>query len=243
MLTYLLRHARTAYSAAYLVNGDPTVRVYLDRTGHRQCAAARDTLPIRDLATCVVSGFCRAVQTAELLLAGHGVPLVSDTRLNEIDYGMFEGCPFPEYADWLREHGAWERPSGARECQREAILRMIEGLRDVLAWPGPRLVVAHGLLLSVLNQARRGMAFSGVFFPEAPYVDPVRLTDGEVLDLTGRLVEQITNERGVPTFRGRAAVSVPTPGRSLATFGHGSAICRAEPGSTAVPNEEEDRHA
>jgi probable phosphoglycerate mutase len=243
MLTYLLRHARTAYSATYRVNGDATVRVRLDRTGHHQCAAARDRLRMGDLATCVVSGFFRAVQTAELLLAGRSVPLVSDTRLNEIDYGMFEGCPFVEYADWLGEHGPWERPSGSRECQREAILRMLDGLRDVLAWPGPRLVVAHGLLLSVVTQARQGTPFGGVFFPEAPYVEPVPLTDDELLNLTGRLVQQIANERCDPTFRGRAVVTAPTTGSCLATFGHGSAVQPAEPCSTAAPNEEEDRHA
>ncbi len=51
-------------------------------------------------------------------------------------------------------HGPWQRPPGATESQREAITRMLDGLLGALVHPGPRLVVAHGLL----SVCSRGLA-------------------------------------------------------------------------------------
>jgi probable phosphoglycerate mutase len=100
-----------------------------------------------------------------------------------------------EYGRWLEEHGPWQRPPRSPESQREAILRMLDGLRDVLAWSGPRLVVAHGLLVSVIQQA----TISSIHFPEAPYVTPIQLSDDELRDLTAHLTEEIQQERADQT--------------------------------------------
>lgn len=190
MVTYLLRHARTGYSARYWVNGRPELAVPLDPHGRNQCRVARGALPLDSIETCVVSQFARAAQTAQLLLAGRPVPLVVDGRLDEIDYGDYEGGPFLEYGQWLRTHGPWVRPPSARESQREAIKRMFEGLRGALTRPAPRLVVAHGLLLSVVNSTRNGGCLGEALLPEAPYVTAVRFTDEELRHLADRLIEQ-----------------------------------------------------
>jgi hypothetical protein len=110
MLTSLVRHARTAYSANYRVNGRPDVGVPLDSTGQDQCLAARPKMVLENVAACVVSEFRRTAQTAELLLGGRSVPMTTDRRLNELDYGDFEGGPLLEYGRWLRVHGPWQRP-------------------------------------------------------------------------------------------------------------------------------------
>jgi 2,3-bisphosphoglycerate-dependent phosphoglycerate mutase len=221
VVTYVLRHARTAYSAAYRVNGRPDVPLGIDDVGYQQCHDARFTHPWDTIATCVVSRFLRTAQTAQLLLAPRMLPLAAEARLDEIDYGSFEGGPFLEYGRWLDQHGPWARPPGARESQREAIWRMLNGLRDVLAWPGPRLVVAHGLLSSLL---RRG-TISGTYYPEAPYLTPLQFSDEEVHAITSRLIDEIERDRPAP-------VSAAITGGGLATFGR-----------ERVRTREEDRHA
>ncbi len=190
MLTYLVRHARTSYSAAYRVNGRPELGVAIDDVGYGQCCTARARFPGEGLATCVTSHFPRAVQTADLLLTGKIVPRYVDARLGEIDYGVFEGRAFLEYGHWLEEHGAWQRPPGSSESQREAIRRMLAGLRGALRWSGPRLVVAHGLLVSVIQQG----AISGIYFPEAPYVTPIQLPDDDMQRLVANLANEIDRE-------------------------------------------------
>jgi len=186
VVTYLMRHGRTAYSASYRVNGDPSIAVPLDPEGVRQCCAARMLVPAGGIATCLTSNFRRTAQSAKLVLGEHAVSLRVVDGLDEIDYGMFEGRPFLDYASWLSHHGPWERPPGAGEAQREAVIRMLDALRSVLDSPAPRLVVTHGLLVSVLLWARSGIVDDGgelLFFPEAPCAVPMEISDVELTSL------------------------------------------------------------
>lgn len=204
MTTYLIRHARTAYSADYRVNGRPEAGIPIDHVGCEQCRDARERHRLDDVVTCVVSDFLRAGQTADLLLTSTIVSRSADRRLGEIDYGVFEGRAFLEYGRWLEEHGPWQRPPGSPESQREGILRMLAGLRDVLRMPGPRVVVAHGLLVSVVQQG----SVNGIFFPEAPYVTPIRISDDELWNLAVRLADEIDRERtSLPSRRWAGRIS------------------------------------
>jgi probable phosphoglycerate mutase len=119
--------------------------------------------------------------------------LVVEPRLNELAYGIFEGEPFLSYGAWLDHHGADKRPVGAAESQREGILRMLCGLQAVPGFPGDRVIVGHGLLLSVLKWGLSSSTDESLplFLPEAPYVDPLILGDDELTDLVTTLVDRI----------------------------------------------------
>ncbi|WP_053693125.1 histidine phosphatase family protein [Streptomyces sp. WM6372] len=181
--TYLIRHAQTSYSARHLVNGSLRVDVPLDAAG---LAASRAFRPrwLAGVVSCRTSGFTRTRQTAEALLAGRSVPLDADHRLNEIGYGAFEGGPWLAYGDWLRDAGRGAVPPGGDESWRDSVERMLDGLLDCLALPGPRLVVGHGLLGSVARclTGPRTSA-DGHALPEAPYLEPLVLTDDQLLRL------------------------------------------------------------
>ncbi|RMI45401.1 histidine phosphatase family protein [Streptomyces triticirhizae] len=194
--THLLRHGRTEYSARYLVNGDPAVQLQLDEEGVRACHTARPTLPIESARTWIASAFPRAQQTAALLIGEEARLPVVIPLLNELDYGYFEGAPFLEYAAWLRHHGPWVKPPGAGESQREGIHRMLLGLMATLEKPGPRVVVAHGLLLSVLDWhlSRTPGSAMPLFFPEAPYLVPLAIDDGPMAKHAAALLEELDNQ-------------------------------------------------
>ena len=186
--TYLVRHGRTLVSAAYRVNGDPTIPVPLDETGQAQCQQLATAPWLDTIACCVTSRFPRASQTADLLLAGRAPERVIDPRLDEIAYGTFEGGPWLTYGAWLDAHGRFVRPPGAPESLHEATLRLLEGLAAALTLPGPRLVVGHGLLVSVVLAARERPTslLTSPRLPEVPYVTPVLLADDELAGLLGR---------------------------------------------------------
>ncbi|WP_405976936.1 histidine phosphatase family protein [Streptomyces sp. NBC_00158] len=181
--TYLIRHAQTSYSARHLVNGSLRADVPLDAAG---LAASRAYRPgwLAGVVSCRTSGFTRTRQTAHALLAGRTVPLDADHRLNEIGYGSFEGGPWLAYGTWLRDAGRGAVPPGGEESWRDAVARMLDGLLDCLALPGPRLVVAHGLLGSVARclTGPQGSA-DGHALPEAPYLEPLVLTDDQLIRL------------------------------------------------------------
>jgi broad specificity phosphatase PhoE len=66
--TYVVRHAPTVSSAAYRVNGDPSVDVPVTSDGEAACVQARPVLPIDEIAACVASPFRRCQRTADLLV-------------------------------------------------------------------------------------------------------------------------------------------------------------------------------
>ncbi|SFC61636.1 histidine phosphatase family protein [Streptomyces aidingensis] len=218
MTTYVLRHGRTAYSARYLVNGDPAVPVPLDEEGMSTSRAARTTLPTRSAQTWMTSAFPRARQTAAILLDDIAVTPSVNPLLDELHYGDFEGGPFLAYAAWLRCNGPWARPPGARESQREGIRRMLLGVRSALETPAPRIVVAHGLLLSVLRWrlACAPGAAMPLFFPEAPCLVPVAMADDELAGHVASLLEQVdASRRHEPPSPSADAASAETGRPSL----------------------------
>ncbi|MFV2197470.1 histidine phosphatase family protein [Nocardiopsis sp. LOL_012] len=222
MTTYFVRHGRTSYSARYLVNGSPDIPVVLDEEGVRQARAISPRVQEMAVRCCWTSSFPRTRQTARLVLEGTDCPRSVDPRLDEPDYGVFEGRPFLEYAAWLRRHGPTARPPGSRESQREALLRMLSGCMFPPPSEAPRLVVAHGLLLSVLNWFRsRGPRTSvPTFFPEAPYLEPLAVSDQCLRDWVTHLSDELREEldsnkvgggSGISSKGDRTVIGLPEP--------------------------------
>lgn len=193
MTTYTLRHGQTDYSKRYLVNGDPTQRILLTDEGRQSLGRAWNVLPLHSMATWLTSEFPRARQTASLLMGVPSPELVVDARLNELDYGEFEGKPFLDYAAWLDEHGPCQRPPGAAESQHEGIRRLLTGVLAALEHPAPRVLVGHGLLVSVLHwhgDRAAGEAMP-LFFPEAPYIEPLAIGDDDLSLLVTELLDDL----------------------------------------------------
>jgi len=176
-ITYVLRHGRTELSARYIASGDPARPVHLDAAGVAQCQQLAAARWIPTIVTCVISQFPRTRQTAELLLGPAQPVMVVEPRLNEINYGGFEGQPWMAYGAWLRRAGPGAVPP-AGESRDAAIGRVLEGLTGCLDLPGPRLVVGHGLMISTLLQLLRRRGLNRWDLPEAPYVKPIPLLQG-----------------------------------------------------------------
>ncbi|MFB7634971.1 histidine phosphatase family protein [Streptomyces sp. NPDC056149] len=207
--TYLVRHAQTAYSAHHVVNGALHVDIPLDDAGRAASRQYADADWLAGIASCRTSGFGRTLQTAQLLLPGARVPMTPDHRLNEVDYGSFEGGPWLTYGAWLVEAGWDAVPPGGTESWRGCVLRMLDGLLDCLALPGPRLVVGHGLLGSVARWLAGphppvGATTALPVFPEAPYLEPLVLGEEELR----RLVAEGRRQFDRPADRSNAGRAV-----------------------------------
>jgi 2,3-bisphosphoglycerate-dependent phosphoglycerate mutase len=195
MITYLVRHGRTELSSKYLVNGDPGRPVGLDEVGLAQARRLAGAPWTATVATCMVSEFGRTAQTARLVLADPGADLTVHPGLNEIDYGGYEGGPWMAYGSWLATAGVDACPPGGRESRQDACDRYLRALADGLDRPGPRLVVGHGLMISLLTHLRAGGSMREPAFPEAPYVEPLTFTDAELRRIVTGRVASIGMER------------------------------------------------
>jgi probable phosphoglycerate mutase len=205
--TWVLRHAPTAYSEQYRVNSDPSTAVPLSARGRQLARGAAGQLSVEPFVTVVTSRLPRTAETAGLLL-GDRQSIRIEPGLDELDYGQFDGGPFATYARWLLRAGQWAVPPGGSESQISAIRRMLAGLLSCLGSPGPRLVIGHGLLLSVLSWAREyGHApVAELFLPEAPCLEPLTFTDAPLRDLIMSCLYEIDEARpsapdvAVPAF-------------------------------------------
>jgi probable phosphoglycerate mutase len=143
-----------------------------------QCRGAAEAAWIETITTCVRSRFLRTQQTADRLLGARRPKRIVERRLDEVHYGSFEGGPWLTYGAWLAEHGPFVRPPAGHESLHEATGRMLQGLASVLDLPGPRLVVGHGHLVSLIQWLQtQPVSLIGLRLPEAAYASPIVLRD------------------------------------------------------------------
>ncbi|MSP82199.1 MAG: histidine phosphatase family protein [Alphaproteobacteria bacterium] len=135
-----VRHGETDYNRAGRIQGQRDVP--LNDRGLVQAAAARDTLDGLPFTTLCCSPLLRARQTADVINATLGLPLVVIDSLKECGLGELEGRVIERTA-WRDPWRDGMTPSGA-ETYDDFLSRALAGLNQALARPGPVLIVAHG---------------------------------------------------------------------------------------------------
>jgi len=140
MTTLLLaRHGETDWNRDGRWQGwaDPP----LNETGREQARELADQLRATPFDAVYSSDLKRAHETAVIVAEPHGVPVVVDPDLREIDIGEWSGLTRAEIDERFPDG---KRPGGeTREQHQERVLRAVERLaRD---HPGERiLLVSHG---------------------------------------------------------------------------------------------------
>ena len=149
MTTILLaRHGETDWNREGRFQGhaDPP----LNESGRAQAAALARELAGVELAVVYSSPLRRALETAEVVAAEHGLELVAVDALREVDVGSWEGLTraevearFPEQlARWLDYDQGWQDGESYEEMGRRVVPALL-GL--AAAHPGKRiLAVTHG---------------------------------------------------------------------------------------------------
>ena len=172
-ILYLLRHGATEANLARPARlQGRRLDSPLARLGVRQAEATRDFLAIRPVDHCYSSPLLRAMQTAAIVAAPHGLSAQPLEALTECDVGRWEGLDWqtirnrdPEaYQQYMSDPGRFGYPGG--ESFADVYARVSEALENVLAVHAGQsiLVVAHhvvnrtylaGLLGLRMEQARQ----------------------------------------------------------------------------------------
>lgn len=184
----LARHAESEFSVRGAVNGDPAKEGGgLTAAGRRQARALGQLLADDPIDLCATSEFARARETADIALAGRGVPRLVVPELNDIRFGSFEGGPLANYRRWAHTHGPEEPGPGGGESRVEACRRFAGGFRVLLARPEPTvLVVAHALPIRYLLSALIERDPSAVVEP-VPYAETHRFSADQLARAAERL--------------------------------------------------------
>lgn len=170
MRLLLARHGETVWNAVRRFQGGTDVP--LSERGRLQASALGRALRPYRLAAAYVSPLRRAVGTAEIAVAGAGVPLVPVEELRELSLGEWEGCTIEEirrregdpYRAWVRT--PLDCPPPGSEALAD-LARRVLGAIDRIAAAHPNgddvLVVAHGGVISVYACYLLGCSFNALW--------------------------------------------------------------------------------
>jgi broad specificity phosphatase PhoE len=149
-IVLLARHGETDWNRDGRWQGwaDPP----LNDLGRRQAAELAARLRGTRLDAVYSSDLRRAHETAALVAAEHGLPVVADPELREIDVGSWSGLTRPE----IDERFGGVRPDGETREQHAARVRAAAA-RIAAAHPGGRiLLVTHGGTMRALAETFEG---------------------------------------------------------------------------------------
>jgi broad specificity phosphatase PhoE len=149
----LARHGESEYSARGAVNGDPRIVVRLTDRGRGEAQRLGEELASERIDLAATSEFARAIETADIALAGRQVLRLVLPELNDIGIGEFEGKTLDEYRGWARSFPPDAVSPGGAESRVSAVRRYVAAFRRLLERPEETiLVVAHSLPIRyVLN--------------------------------------------------------------------------------------------
>jgi len=167
MRLLLARHGQSLWNEVRRFQGGTDVR--LSDTGRAQARALGQALRRYRPATAYVSPLARARETAEIALAGAGVPLVHVEELRELSLGAWEGCTIDEirsqagdpYAAWVR--APLDCPPPGAEPLPDVSRRVLSAMTRIsAAHPDGDdvLIVAHGGVISVYACHVLGCSFN-----------------------------------------------------------------------------------
>jgi len=150
MKLYAVRHGETAWNAENRICG--ITDLPLTERGFSQAEQLADTLCSVQIDRIIASPLIRAQQTAQIISCRHRIPVETDARLREQNYGIYEGMDrkTPAFLENKR-HFAVRYPGG--ESMMDVSARVYALLSELKADHTCEsvLLVCHGGVLRVLR--------------------------------------------------------------------------------------------
>ena len=155
-LFLVARHGQSLFNVDQVVNGDPALDRGLSEQGIEEAERLAGELAALPLDLVAVSPFPRALQTANIALAGRTVPHLVEDDLGDVRIGDLEGKTLDAYRDTPAHSNRKERFPGG-ESLDEAALRYASAFGRLLARAEPAtLVVGHEIPVRYLVNAAAG---------------------------------------------------------------------------------------
>jgi broad specificity phosphatase PhoE len=155
-LFLVARHGQSLFNVDQVVNGDLALDRGLSEQGIEEAERLAGQLAALPLELVAVSPFPRALQTANIALAGREVPHLVDEELGDVRIGELEGKSLDAYRAAPAHSDRKERFPGG-ESLDEAALRYASAFGRLLARDeAATLVVCHEIPVRYLANAAGG---------------------------------------------------------------------------------------
>ena len=173
MKIYIARHGETEWNRLNKICG--LTDIELTDEGRKQAAALAERLKNTNISVIIASPLKRAMETAEYVSEALGIPIITDNRLIEQNYGIYEGTD-RKGEGFLnnKRNFAYRYPEG--ESMMQVAYRTYGLLDDVREkYAGKEvLLVCHGGAARVMNTYFRDMTndeFFNYTMENATYVE------------------------------------------------------------------------
>jgi broad specificity phosphatase PhoE len=151
-----VRHGQSLFNVDKVVNGNPELDRGLSEQGIEEAERLAGQLGALPLDLVAVSPFPRALQTANIALAGREVPHLVDDDLGDVRIGELEGKTLDEYRAAPAHSNRKERFPGG-ESLDDAALRYAGAFERLLIRDEPvTMVVCHEIPVRYLANAAAG---------------------------------------------------------------------------------------
>lgn len=155
-MLYIMRHGKTEWNAKHKLQGRTDIP--LNDDGRVMAENAGKEYKNIHFDVCYCSPLIRAKETAEIVLKGRNIPIITDKRLMEMCFGIYEGiensfqipdCPINVF---FREPEKYITPVEGAESFEELFARTGEFIHDIieplLQQGKDVLIVGHGAMNS-----------------------------------------------------------------------------------------------
>lgn len=155
-MLYIMRHGKTDWNEKHKLQG--RVDIPLNEYGRAMAEKAREEYRDVHIDVCYCSPLIRAKETAEILLKGRNIPIITDERLKEMGFGIYEGSenafdnPYCEMNVFFRSPEQYTKAVEGGESLKELYARTGEFISEVveplLKEKKDILIVGHGAMNS-----------------------------------------------------------------------------------------------
>lgn len=160
---YLIRHGETEWNKTGRLQGHSNV--LLSPEGIHQAQLLAEHMPFHTVDAVYSSDLSRAMETARILAAKFGLPVIQESGFREVNFGDWEGRNFSELATEVPDgfENFFTRPDRVHPPNGESFLeaqsRLINALDEVVAEHEDQsvVVVSHGAAIRLLMCAVLGM--------------------------------------------------------------------------------------
>ncbi len=163
-MLYIMRHGKTDWNEKRKLQGRTDIP--LNDAGRKMAEKAREEYADISFDVCYCSPLSRARETAEIFLRGRNIPIITDERLVEMSFGIYEGlancsqipgCPIGVFFQAPEKYTVSE---GEAETLQELYARTGSFLKEVVEPAMEQgkdiLIVGHGAMnSSIVCQVRK----------------------------------------------------------------------------------------
>ncbi|MDO4482176.1 MAG: histidine phosphatase family protein [Bacillota bacterium] len=162
-MLYIMRHGKTDWNSLNKLQGKTDIP--LNDEGRLMASKACEEYRSVKIDVCYCSPLVRAVETAQIVLKGRNIPIITDERLSEMGFGDYEGSeksqltPDSPINVLFDEPENYSESAGGAETFDELFARTGEFLKEVIE---PQLqadldilIVGHGAMNSSIICQKR----------------------------------------------------------------------------------------